>query len=77
MNLIEVPKYPKPRSESVPITTMPLAKGTSRATISRNIREMEASGHSHKQSVAAALHTAHPKGGKRRQKRDRRDIKFY
>ena len=43
---------------------MPLEKGTSRETISRNIREMEESGHPHRQAVAAALHTAHPRGGK-------------
>jgi hypothetical protein len=43
---------------------MPLTKGTSRATISHNIEEMEKSGHPHEQAVAAALHTAHPEGGK-------------
>jgi hypothetical protein len=43
---------------------MPLAKGSSKATVKKNIHEMVASGHSVKQSVAAALHTAHPKGGK-------------
>ena len=37
---------------------MPLARGSSRATISSNISEMEASGHPHDQAVAAALHTA-------------------
>jgi hypothetical protein len=39
---------------------MPLAKGSSRATISKNIKEMVAAGHPVKQAVAAALHTAHP-----------------
>lgn len=43
---------------------MPLKKGTSKETISQNIEEMKAHGHSQEQSVAAALHTAHPQGGK-------------
>lgn len=37
---------------------MPLTKGSSRAVISKNIREMIASGHPHKQAVAAALSNA-------------------
>lgn len=43
---------------------MPLKSGTSKKTIANNIREMEASGHPHDQAVAAALHNAHPNGGK-------------
>jgi hypothetical protein len=43
---------------------MPLAKGTSKEVIFKNIEEMRKHGHSHEQSVAAALHTAHPQGGK-------------
>lgn len=43
---------------------MPLEKGSSKATISKNIKEMQKAGHSHKQSVAAALHQAgKAKGG--------------
>ena len=40
---------------------MPLKKGKSKKVISENIREMQASGHPHRQAVAAALHTAHPR----------------
>jgi hypothetical protein len=43
---------------------MPLKSGKSPKTISENIREMQASGHPHDQAVAAALHNAHPRGGK-------------
>ena len=40
---------------------MPLKKGKSQATIRRNIKEMEAAGHPHKQAVAAAMNTAYGK----------------
>lgn len=53
---------------------MPLEKGSSQKTISKNIKEMQNAGHSHKQSVAAALnnagkskggsHGGHAKGGR-------------
>jgi hypothetical protein len=42
---------------------MPLKKGASQKTVGHNIEEMEKAGHPHDQSVAAALHTAHPNGG--------------
>jgi hypothetical protein len=48
---------------------MPLKKGTSRKTIGKNIKEMEASGHSRKQSIAAALNTARKSGKKIPKKR--------
>ncbi len=41
---------------------MPLHKGKSKKIIGENIREMEDSGHSKKQSIAAALNTARKSG---------------
>jgi hypothetical protein len=43
---------------------MPLKKGKSKATIKTNIKEMMHSGHSQKQSVAAALNEARESGAK-------------
>lgn len=43
---------------------MPLTKGTSQEVIRKNIEEMKASGRPTRVAVAAALHTAHPNGGK-------------
>ncbi len=40
---------------------MPLKKGSSRETISHNIREMMEHGHPQDQAVAAALHSAKPR----------------
>lgn len=43
---------------------MPLSKGKSQKTIGHNIKEMESSGHSAKQSIAAALNKACESGAK-------------
>lgn len=43
---------------------MPLKKGKSRKTISRNIGEMERSGYPPKQAEAAALNTARKSGAR-------------
>lgn len=37
---------------------MPLKKGSSRAVVGENIKEMEAAGHPPKQSIAASLRAA-------------------
>jgi len=47
----------------------PLKKGTSRAIISSNIREMKASGHKKSQAVAAALSQARKSGARIPRKR--------
>jgi hypothetical protein len=43
---------------------MPLKKGTSKATVSANIREMKAAGYPTKQAVAASLDTARRSGAR-------------
>ena len=43
---------------------MPLAKGKSRETVSRNIGEMVESGHPQKQAIAAALNQARKSGAR-------------
>lgn len=43
---------------------MPLAKGKSQKTVSKNIREMKKAGHPQAQAVAAALNQARKSGGK-------------
>lgn len=41
---------------------MPLLKGSSQKIVGKNISEMVRAGHPQKQAVAAALHSAHPRG---------------
>jgi len=43
---------------------MPLAKGKSKKTIGKNIKEMEKSGHPKDQSIAASLNEARKSGAK-------------
>ena len=43
---------------------MPLQRGTSKATVSANIKEMMAHGYPQKQAVAASLDTARRSGAK-------------
>jgi hypothetical protein len=45
---------------------MPLKPGKSDAIVKQNIHEMVKAGYPVKQAVAAALHTANPKGGKKK-----------
>jgi hypothetical protein len=45
---------------------MPLRKGTSHEAVAQNIRTELAAGKPQKQAVAIALHTAHPKGVKKK-----------
>jgi hypothetical protein len=45
---------------------MPLKKGSSKATVSANIRKEIAAGKPQKQAVAIALNTARKSGGKKK-----------
>lgn len=50
---------------------MPLKKGKSRKVIGENIKEMESSGHSKAQSIAASLNEARKSGAKIPKKKKR------
>ncbi len=47
---------------------MPLSKGKSKKVIGKNIKEMEESGHSKAQSIAASLNQARKSGAKIKKK---------
>jgi len=51
---------------------MPLRKGKSKKTISKNIKEMIRHGHKRKQAIAAALSTARKSGAKIPKKKRKR-----
>jgi len=79
MTLIEIPTYPKPKSENVPITTMP-------AKSARQQKFMAICSHTPGKSKGkcpsheVAQEFSHkPEGGykPRIKKRDRRNVKFY
>ncbi|MDE2103979.1 MAG: hypothetical protein KGL39_42475 [Patescibacteria group bacterium] len=55
---------------------MPLKHGSSRQTISENIREMIQSGHPQKQAVAASLSEARKSGAKIPRKPSRKGRRF-
>lgn len=48
---------------------MPLKKGKSKKVIGENIKEMEQSGHSRNQAIAASLNQARKSGAKIKKKR--------
>jgi hypothetical protein len=50
---------------------MPIKKGTSKATVSTNIKELVSSGRPQKQAVAIALSEARRSGGKKPPKKKR------
>lgn len=56
---------------------MPLEAGSSKAVISHNIEEMQASGHSHEVSVAAALHNADKEHHERKMARESHEYTKY
>ncbi len=51
---------------------MPLKRGTSKATIGKNIAEMEKSGHPRKQAIAASLNEARESGARIPKKKKRK-----
>ena len=56
---------------------MPLKPGSSKEVISENIREMQSSGHSHAQAVAAALHNADKEHHERKTAREGHEYQKY
>ena len=56
---------------------MPLLKGSSKETVSENIREMMHSGHKQDQAVAASMRMAGKSKGKKRKKKHNSDTLYH
>jgi hypothetical protein len=77
MIVIEIPKYPQPKKERVPITVMPAKTPKMQKFMALCAHSPErAKGKCPPRAVAQEF-SRKPKGGYRRKKRDPRDVIFY